>query len=72
VGGQLGIPVYPLVGRPGAVNALYAAPVFGFTHKKLTTSNEITLALEPGYSWILNKGFSMNRGLQQGSTYFTA
>ena len=72
VGGQLGIPVYPLGKHPGAVNGLYAAPVFGFNHNKFTTANEITLALEPGYSWVLNKGFSMNLGLQLGGTYFTS
>ena len=58
--------------KPTAVSGLFAAPVFGFSHNKVSTSNEITVALEPGYTWVLEKGFTMNLGLQLGGTYFTA
>lgn len=72
VGGQLGLPVYFFAKRPDWFRGFYAAPVFGFTHNLATDSNELTCALEPGYTWITENGLSMNLGLQLGATYFTA
>ncbi len=72
LGGQLGMPVYIFAKRTNWVGGFYAAPVFGFSHNLATFSNEITCAMEPGYSWIMEKGFSMNLGLQLGASYFTA
>ena len=72
LGGQLGMPVYFFAKHTDWVRGFYAAPVFGFTHNLATVSNELTCALEPGYTWIMEKGFSMNLGLQLGATYFTA
>jgi len=72
VGGQLGIPVYIFGLHSTAVKGIYAAPVFGFSHNKNSSSNELTLALEPGYSWILPRGITLNLGLQLGASYFTA
>ena len=72
VGGQLGMPIYIFAGRADWVRRFYASPVFGFSHNLVTESNELTCALEPGYTWIMEKGFSMNLGFQLGATYFTA
>jgi hypothetical protein len=72
VGGQLGMPVYFLAACTNWISGFYAAPVFGFSYNLATVSNELTCALEPGYTWIMEKGFSMNLGLQLGATYFTA
>jgi hypothetical protein len=71
LGGQLGMPVYLFAGRKDWIMGFFASPVFGFTHNRLTVSNEITWAVEPGYSWRLDNGFSMNMGVQLGATYFT-
>ena len=71
LGGQLGIPVYLFGNHSSPVKGVYAAPVFGFSHNKISSSNEMTVALEPGYSWILSGGFTMNLGLQLGGTFFT-
>jgi hypothetical protein len=71
VGAQLGFPVYFLAKRSPGAAGIYAAPVLGFTHNKQSGGNELTLAIEPGYSWVANSGFSMNMGLQLGGTYFT-
>ena len=72
LGAQLGMPVYLFAERTNWIEGFFAAPVFGFSHNLLTVSNEITCALEPGYSWRLENGFSMNLGFQLGATYFTA
>jgi hypothetical protein len=72
VGGQLGMPVYLFARRTDWIMGFFASPVFGLSHNLLTVSNEITCAVEPGYSWVLENGFSMNLGLQLGATYFTA
>jgi hypothetical protein len=70
-GGQLALPVYFLAKGGSLASGVYAAPVLGFSHNRRSGGNEFTLALEPGYSWIFTKGFSMNLGLQLGGTYFT-
>jgi len=71
VGAQLGFPVYFLARRGPGAAGVYAAPVVGFTHNRQSGGNELTLAVEPGYSWLTASGFSMNLGLQLGGTYFT-
>ena len=71
VGAQLGFPVYFLVKQGPRAGGIYAAPVLGFTHNKQSGGNELTLVIEPGYSWVTVSGFSMNLGLQLGGTYFT-
>ena len=72
IGGQLGFPIYPFGESDQGIKGIYAAPLIGFSHNLLSSSNEITTAVEPGYSWILDKGFTMNLGLQMGGTFFTA
>lgn len=71
VGAQLGFPVYFLLKRGPKAGGVYAAPVVGFSHNKQSEGNELTLAIEPGYSWLTLMGFSINLGLQLGGTYFT-
>ena len=71
VGAQLGFPVYFLARRGPGAAGVFAAPVLGFTHNRQSGGNELTLAVEPGYSWLTASGFSMNLGLQLGGTYFT-
>lgn len=70
LGGQLIIPVYFLAKKSPLAGGVYAAPVLGFSHNRRSTGNELTLAIEPGYSWVFTKGFSMNLGLQLGGTNF--
>lgn len=70
VGAELGLPLYPFRKRESAMKGIYAAPVFAMVHNRVTSSKEYTFAIEPGYSWIFQKGFSMNAGLQLGGTYF--
>lgn len=71
MGGQLALPLYFLAKRGSLASGVYAAPVLGFSHNRRSAGNELTLAMEPGYSWVFTKGFSMNLGLQLGGTYFT-
>lgn len=71
IGGQLALPVYFLAKRSSLASGVYAAPVLGFSHNRRSEGDELTLALEPGYSWVFTRGFSMNLGLQLGGTYFT-
>jgi hypothetical protein len=70
VGTQLVFPVYFLVIRSTRSSGVYASPVLGFSHNRRSGGNELTLAIEPGYSWIFANGFSMNLGLQLGGTNF--
>jgi hypothetical protein len=70
MGGQLAFPVYFLAKRSEMASGVYAAPVVGFSHNRRSGGRELTLALEPGYSWIFSTGFSMNLGLQLGGTNF--
>ncbi len=71
VGAQLAVPIYFLHKRGPKAAGVYTAAVLGLSHNQQSGGNEITLAIEPGYSWVLEKGFSMNLGLQLGGTYFT-
>jgi hypothetical protein len=70
VGGQLAFPIYFLAKRGALASGVYAAPVVGFSHNRRSAGKELTLAIEPGYSWIFPRGFSMNLGLQLGGTNF--
>lgn len=71
VGGQLAFPIYFLAKRGALASGVYAAPVVGFSHNRRSGGKELTLAIEPGYSWIFPRGFSMNLGLQLGGTNFS-
>jgi len=71
VGAQLAFPVYFLARRGPKASGIYTAPVLGFSHNRQSGGNELTLAIEPGYSWVFKRGFSMNLGLQLGGTYFS-
>lgn len=71
VGVQLALPIYFLHKSGHRATGVYASPVLGLSKNKLSTGKEFTIAVEPGYSWILEKGFSMNLGLQLGGSYFT-
>ena len=66
VGAQLAVPIYFLHKHSQKAAGVYTALVLGLSHNQLSTGNEFTIAVEPGYSWVLEKGFSMNLGLQLG------
>lgn len=71
VGAQLALPIYFLHKHGQRAGGVYTALVLGLSHNQLSTGKEFTIAVEPGYSWILENGFSMNLGLQLGGSYFT-
>jgi len=72
LGGQFSVPVYFLSQKESFASGFYLAPVFGISHNMISEGNELTAALEPGYTWITESGFTMNLGVQLGGTYFTA
>lgn len=72
LGGQISGPVYFLSQKESFASGFYLAPLFGFAHNLLSDGNEFTTAIEPGYTWISEGGFTMNLGIQLGATYFTA
>jgi hypothetical protein len=72
LGAQFAMPLYLFPNRENLLRGLFTAPLVGISRNVATASNEITCAVEPGYSWILPGGFSMNLGAQLGATYFTA
>ena len=55
IGGQMGFPIYPFGTSTQGIKGVYAAPVFGFNHNKLTSSMKSQSQLNQGIHGFLTK-----------------
>lgn len=69
-GGQLLLPWYFLHKLETGLSGFYLAPLAGFSYNLLTNSEEVSLGIEPGYTWFSPSGFSIFLGFQAGATWF--
>ena len=72
LGLSLVMPVFikPVESLEAKTYGFYLGPVFGFGRNALNEHYTATLALEPGYMWETQKSFTINLGLQLGTSYF--
>ena len=49
---------------------VYLAPVIAATRNKLDEHRNVSLALEPGFLWLLGTRVALSLGVQVGATYF--